>query len=41
MIVKEKEMKTSQIYRADSAAQTPKSALRGLMQCLGLTPSHV
>jgi len=30
-------MKTSQIYRADSALQAPKSALRGLMQRLGLT----
>ena len=30
-------MKTSQIYGADSAPQAPKSALRGLMQRLGLT----
>ncbi|HEY6301758.1 MAG TPA: SgcJ/EcaC family oxidoreductase [Terriglobales bacterium] len=30
-------MKTSQIYRADSAPLAPKSALRGLMQRLGLT----
>ena len=30
-------MKTSQIYRADSAPQAPKSALRGLIQRLGLT----
>ena len=37
MIIKEKEMKTSQIYRADSAPQAPKSVLRGLMQVLGLT----
>jgi len=35
MIIKEKEMKTSQIYPADCAPQ-PKSALRGLMQRLGL-----
>jgi uncharacterized protein (TIGR02246 family) len=35
MTIKEKEMKTSQIYRADSAPQAPKSALRGLMQRLG------
>jgi len=35
--MKEKEMKTSQIYRADSAPQAPRSALRGLMQRLGLT----
>src|SRR5262245_47468458 len=35
--MKEKEMKTSQIYRADSAPQAPKSALRGLIQRLGLT----
>jgi hypothetical protein len=37
MITKEKEMKISQTYRADSASQEPKSALRGLMQRLGLT----
>ena len=37
MIIKEKEMKISQTYRADSAPQAPKSALRGLMQVLGLT----
>jgi hypothetical protein len=37
MTVKVKEMKTSQIYRADSVPQAPKSALRGLMQLLGLT----
>ena len=30
-------MKTSQIYRADSAPQAPTSALRGMMQTLGLT----
>src|SRR5579864_4332045 len=37
MKIKEKEMKTSRIYRADSAPQASKSALRGLMQRLGLT----
>jgi uncharacterized protein (TIGR02246 family) len=37
MTIKEKEMKTSQIYRADSSPQAPQSALRGLMQRLGLT----
>ena len=37
MTIKEKEMKTSQIYRADSAPLAPKSALRGRMQRLGLT----
>jgi uncharacterized protein (TIGR02246 family) len=38
MTIKEKAMKTSQIYRvADSAPQAPKSALRGRMQRLGLT----
>jgi len=36
MIPKEKEMKISQTYRADSASQKPKSALRKLMQPLGL-----
>ena len=44
MKTKEKEMKISQTYRAaliathtiDSAPQEPKSALRGLMQRLGL-----
>ena len=36
-MTKEKEMKISQTYRADSASQEPKSALRGLMQRLGLT----
>ena len=43
MKIKEKEMKISQTYRAaliaihttDSAPQKPKSAFRGLMQCLG------
>jgi uncharacterized protein (TIGR02246 family) len=35
--IKEKEMKTSQIYRADSAPQAPKSALQGQTQRLGLT----
>jgi uncharacterized protein (TIGR02246 family) len=37
MTIQEKTMKTSQIYRADSAPQAPKSALGGLMQVLGLT----
>ncbi len=37
MTIKEKEVKLSQTYRADSAPQAPKSALRGLMQRLGLT----
>ena len=37
MTIKGKAMKTSQLYRADSAPQAPKSALRGLMQRLGLT----
>src|SRR6267154_4599441 len=37
MITKEKEMKISQTSRADSATQEPKSALRRLMQRLGLT----
>ena len=37
MTIKEKEMKTPQLYRVDSAPQAPKSALRGLMQRLGLT----
>jgi uncharacterized protein (TIGR02246 family) len=37
MTIKEKEMKSSQIYRADSSPQAPQSALRGLMQRLGLT----
>jgi uncharacterized protein (TIGR02246 family) len=37
MTIREKEMKTSQIYRADSAAQAPKSALRGRIERLGLT----
>ena len=32
-----KEMNISQIYRADSAPQAPKSAVRGRMQLLGLT----
>jgi uncharacterized protein (TIGR02246 family) len=35
--MKEKQMKTSEIYRADSAPPETKSALRGLMQRLGLT----
>ena len=37
MIIKEKEMKTSQTYRADSVRQERKPALRGLMQRIGLT----
>src|SRR5450432_389179 len=37
MIVQEKEMRISQTYRADSAPQDPKSALRGMTQRLGLT----
>ena len=37
MTIKEKEMNTSQIYRADSAPEAPRSALRGLTQGLGLT----
>jgi hypothetical protein len=37
MIIKEKEMKISQKYRADSASHETKSAVRGVMQRLGLT----
>ena len=37
MTIHEREMKTAQIYRADSAPQAHKSALRGLVQSLGLT----
>ena len=37
MITKEKEMEPSKPYRAESAPQEPKSALRGLMQRLALT----
>jgi len=37
MITKKKEMSISQTNRADSAPQEPQSALRGLMQRLGLT----
>jgi len=37
MIIKETEMEVSQTYRADFASQEPKSALRKLMQRLGLT----
>jgi hypothetical protein len=37
MITKEKEMKISQTYRADSAPYRTESALRGVMQRLGLT----
>jgi uncharacterized protein (TIGR02246 family) len=36
MTIKEKEMKTAQIHRADAVPQAPKSALRGKMQRLGL-----
>jgi len=36
MITRKKEMNISQTNRADSAPQEPKSALRGLMQRLGL-----
>jgi len=37
MTIKKKETTTSKIYRADSAPQAPKSALRARMQRLGLT----
>ena len=37
MTIQKKQMKLSQTYRADSAPQAPKSALRGRMQRLGLT----
>ena len=37
MITKEKEMEISKMYRAESAPQESKLALRGLMQRLGLT----
>src|SRR5215813_5153157 len=37
MTNQEKEMKTAQIYRADSSPQAPKSAFRGLIKRLGLT----
>ena len=37
MTIKEKAMKTTQTYRADAGPQTPKSALRGLIERLGLT----
>jgi hypothetical protein len=37
MIIKEKAMKISQTYPADSAPQKPKSPLRRMMQRLGLT----
>src|SRR5579864_1660247 len=37
MTIQKKEMKTAQMYRADSAPQTAKSAIRGRMQRLGLT----
>jgi hypothetical protein len=37
MIIKEKKMKISKMYRVDSAPQEPKSAVRGLLQRVGLT----
>jgi hypothetical protein len=37
MIIEEKEMKISQMYRTDSAPEESRSALRGLMQCLSLS----
>jgi hypothetical protein len=37
MIIQEKRMKISQTFRTDSAPQEPKSALRGVIQRLGLT----
>jgi len=37
MTIQEKEMKTAQIYRADSAPDASKSALRGWIERLGLT----
>jgi hypothetical protein len=37
MIIKEKEMKSSQSYRTDSLPQETKSALRGAKQLVGLT----
>jgi hypothetical protein len=37
MITKEKEVEISKPYRSESAPHEPKSALRGLMQRLGLT----
>jgi uncharacterized protein (TIGR02246 family) len=37
MTIQEKAMKISQMYRADSASQAPKSALRGRIERLGLT----
>src|SRR5580704_8849226 len=37
MIIEEKEMKISQMYRTDSAREESRSALRGLMQCLSLS----
>src|SRR5215813_5095403 len=36
MTNQEKEMKTAQIYRADSSPQAPKSAFRGLVKRIGL-----
>ncbi len=37
MTIQVKEMRTAQMYRADSAPQAPKSALRGRIERLGLT----
>ena len=37
MTIQQKEMKIVQMYRTDSAPQAPISALRGMMQRLGLT----
>jgi hypothetical protein len=37
MMIKEQEMKIPQTYRADSASHETKSAVRGVMQRLGLT----
>jgi uncharacterized protein (TIGR02246 family) len=37
MTIQKKEIKIAQTYRADFAPQAPKSALRGLIQRLGLT----
>ena len=37
MTIQEKTMKTTQIRQADAAPQAPKSALRGLIERLGLT----
>jgi len=37
MIIKEEEMKILKTYRTDTAPREPKSALRSLMQRVGLT----